>query len=129
MTRVDAQQKHIFTLPEGSWTLKRLGMLDQQRVPGQATLLLGCPFGDAPVASQENAWMWATITVATVTAPDGWDWNAQPDTDVLMRLHSAYVDWDASFCAPVAPRTGVASPDAGTESSVLVSPDLPVAPA
>lgn len=125
MDRVDASQKHVFTLPEGSWTLKRLGLLDQQRVVGQATLILGCPFDDAPIGSREIAWMIATITVATVEAPERWDWNAQPDTDVLTTLYAQYAAWDASFRGAVAPRTGVARADAGPEPAVLVPPAVP----
>ena len=125
MDRVDASQKHVFTLPDGSWTLKRLGLLDQQRVVGQATLILGCPFDDAPIGSREIAWMIATITVATVEAPAQWDWNAQPDAAILTTLYGQYAEWDASFRGPVAPRTGVAGPDAGAESPVLVPPAVP----
>lgn len=122
MDRIDATQKHVFTLPEGSWTLRRLGMLDEQKVAGQATLMLGCAFDEAPLRSREIAWMWATITVATVDAPAGWDWNTQPDTTVLETLYTQYVEWDRSFRQPLAGPTGAVGGGAGAEPPVLVSP-------
>ncbi|NMP20773.1 hypothetical protein [Sulfobacillus harzensis] len=125
MDRIDASQKHVFTLPEGSWTLKRLGMLDEQRVAGQATLMLGCPFDEAPLRSREIAWMWATITVATVDEPKNWDWNAQPDTTVLETLYTQYIEWDRSFRRPVDGDAGVTRGDAGAEPPLLVSPAVP----
>jgi hypothetical protein len=128
MDRIDASQKQVFTLPEGTWTLRRLGLLDQQRLAGQATLLLGCPFDEAPLGSRNIAWMLATVTIATVDAPPQWDWNAQPDTTTLETLYAQYIAWDNSFRPSVAPRAGVAGGESGAESSILVSPTVPDSP-
>ncbi len=113
MDRIDASQKHVFTLPAGSWTLRRLGMMDEQRVAGKATLMLGCPFDEAPLRAREVAWMWATLDLATVEGPTDWDWNAQPDTTVLEALYQDYIEWDRSFRRPLAPDEGTASGGAG----------------
>ncbi len=113
MDRIDASQKHVFTLPAASWTLRRLGMMDEQRVAGKATLMLGCPFDEAPLRSREIAWMWATLDLATVEGPPDWDWNAQPDTTLLETLYQAYIEWDRSFRRPLAADEGTASGGAG----------------
>lgn len=114
MDRIDAAQQRQFTLPEGTWTLRRLGILDGGKVAGQATMFLGCPFDDAPLASREVAWMWATITVATVQAPPTWDWNAYADTQVLETLFNQFVEWDNSFRTPMAEPAADMGAGAGT---------------
>lgn len=128
MDRIDARQKHVFTLDAGTWTLRRLGLLDEGQVAGAATRYLGCPFDDAPLRSREVAWMWATVTIATVDAPADWDWNSQPDTTVLETLYTQYIAWDQSFRRPLAPGTGVTRDAAGAEPALLVPPTVSDSP-
>lgn len=110
---LDARQRTTFTLDAGTWTLRRLGLRDQMRAIGRATQILGCPFDDAPAGFQVAAMMLATVEIATVDGPLGWDWNSQEDDRVLSELYDQYLAWDATFRGGVAPAPGAVGGGSG----------------
>lgn len=125
MDLIDAKQRTTITLPEGQWVMKRLSLKDRMRVGGLAAQYLGGPVDQAPASLQITALMLATVELATVQAPPGWDWDAQADDRVLAALYEAWQRWDDSFRRPVASGADAVGGTVSTESPVLVSPDVP----
>lgn len=100
--RIEAAQQHTITIAGvGTWTVRRLGLKDRLAVGGRAAQYLGAPVDQAPAALQVTALMLATLELATLQAPPGWDWNACPDDTVLGPLYDQYSAWDDSFRPPV----------------------------
>lgn len=109
---VTAVQQQTFSMSWGTWILKHLRYGDSLRMAGLATRYLDCRFDDAPLSFQTEALIRATIELATVQAPPGWDWDTQEDDAKLTELYRAYREWDNSFRAGVADTAGQPRPSA-----------------
>lgn len=121
---LDMKQRTTCQTAAGTWVLKRLGLRAQLRVGGRAAEIVGGVFDQAPQKIQVAAWMLATIELATEQAPPQWDWDAAPDDEILGQLYDHYVQWDASFRAPVASPQDPTGGHVGAQSPVLVSPNV-----
>ena len=105
-----AQRPITITLPEGTWTLKTPTFGVYLAADGRAAQKLEAPLDHVSSNARLLAQNVALVELCTLQGPPGWDWDAQPDADVLNRLVAEWGTQRAAFKSGVGPAEGSGSP-------------------